>query len=94
MSMSGLHVTFRKIVETRRIFDHCPTCERRTRKWGEYEHWFGWTVTCTICGERWENGDRCPRPFERGWRARQAEWARKQYQVSLVRKEAPHDLRQ
>jgi hypothetical protein len=82
----SVHILFRRVEQTRRIFDLCPTCKRKTRKWGELEAYFGWFVTCTVCGEAWQDGEMLPRPFERGWRARQAEWARRLYAASLQRR--------
>lgn len=67
-----IHICFRRVVKTHRFFDRCPTCKRKTRKWGEFEDYFGWLITCTVCGDRWQDGEMCPRGGRRGWRR---EWA-------------------
>jgi hypothetical protein len=78
-----LHILRREIVARQRIVDACPTCARRTRKVAEYEHYYGWTITCCACGERWGSGtfygERMLRPFVRGWRLRHAAWARRMW---------------
>lgn len=62
-------VTKREIHTTR-----CPHCSKvrgkptRRKFLYEYEEWYGWTETCLTCGDRWEDGELCPRPRERGWR--------------------------
>lgn len=79
----AVHICWRRVVEVRRIVDECPTCQRRTRKVGEFEEMYGWTITCCACGEVWQDGcdglERCPRPFERGWRKRSAESAKRKW---------------
>lgn len=56
----------------------CPTCERRTRNLLTFFPWYGWRRVCLSCGESWDDGERCPRPFERGWRARRVAGAWKE----------------
>lgn len=72
----NVHILFRRIEERRRFVRPCPTCKVRRRMVGELERLFGWVLVCCTCGERWEEGcegfERSPRPFERGWRRRQA----------------------
>lgn len=46
----------------------CGSCQTDARLFCEHVPWYGWTVTCLSCGEEWQDGERMPRPFERGWR--------------------------
>jgi len=48
----------------------CPTCQKDRYIWGWFQEWYGWTQTCLRCGERFSDGERETRPFERGWRKR------------------------
>lgn len=57
---------------------HCPTCERRRRMWRTYTDWYGSNLTCLTCGEEWQDGVRCQRPFQRGWRQENVAAARAQ----------------
>jgi hypothetical protein len=88
-----LHICWRRVVEVRRIVDACTTCQRRTRKVGEFEEMYGWTVTCCACGEVWQDGsdglERRPRPFERGWRQRSAERAKHRWVTAGSKRGAP-----
>ena len=51
-----------------RRIQRCPTENRRRRMvvWGTA--WYSPTWTCLGCGDRWTDGERDERPFERGWR--------------------------
>ncbi|GHC38697.1 hypothetical protein GCM10010348_77610 [Streptomyces anthocyanicus] len=51
----------------RRIW-RCPTCKTRRRMLFQDEAWYGMTMTCCHCGDRWQDGELCPRPAKRGWR--------------------------
>ena len=51
----------------RRILQ-CPTCKARRRMLCEDEAWYGMTITCCHCGDRWQDGELYPRPRTRGWR--------------------------
>lgn len=46
----------------------CATCKTRRRMIVQDEVWYGPTVTCCHCGERWQDGERCLRSNKRGWR--------------------------
>ena len=51
-----------------RTLRHCPTCD--LRRWmlvSEYV-WYGADLTCLTCGDRWQSGERAPRPFRPRWR--------------------------
>jgi hypothetical protein len=34
----------------------------------QFQEWYGWTVTCTGCGERWQDGEHGGREFRPRWR--------------------------
>jgi hypothetical protein len=55
----------------RRVRD-CPTCKRRRRFVLAVDDnpYYGSIWTCCGCGDSWSDGERMPRPFARGWRAR------------------------
>jgi len=53
---------------TQRRILNCPTCKQRRRFICTLYEWYGWLVTCCACGDSWEDGERLPRPFARGWR--------------------------
>lgn len=46
----------------------CPTCRQRRRMLIHDEVWYGQTVICCHCGDRWQDGELYPRPNTRGWR--------------------------
>lgn len=46
----------------------CATCKTRRRMLVQDEAWYGSTVTCCHCGDRWQDGERCLRSNKRGWR--------------------------
>lgn len=46
----------------------CPTCKRRRRMVAKLQDWYGWLVTCTGCGDSWNDGERLMRPCYRAWR--------------------------
>ena len=75
--MSNLHICVSVATKafTRRF--PCPTCKRRTSQWMECFEWYGPTVTCLACGEQWRDGEMCPRPLRRGWRAENIAAAKK-----------------
>lgn len=58
---------------------HCPTCERRTFFAAFFQDWYGWDSTCLRCGERWQDGEMCERPFLRGWRKKSIEDTKRHY---------------
>ena len=59
----------------------CPTCGVPRRMLGLRYEWLYFETACLTCGERWHDGERAERPFERGWRAKRVaeakEWIRK-----------------
>lgn len=46
----------------------CPTCQSDQEFLCQFEAWYGWTLTCLNCGDRWTDGELCPRPFQPRWR--------------------------
>lgn len=51
-----------------RSIGSCPACERRHRFITRWDGaWYG-TTEYGSCGDRWQDGEMAPRPFERGWR--------------------------
>jgi len=55
----------------------CPTCKNRQRLLMEYYEWYGASVTCLKCGEMWQDGEMCERPFKPGWRKERVAAAKK-----------------
>lgn len=55
----------------------CPTCERERRFYCTHTPWYGVDRWCTGCGDMWQDGELSERPFERGWRRRNREYARR-----------------
>jgi len=47
---------------------HCPTCGEKADAFEWFQEWYGWHSTCLKCGDQWQDGELCPRPFRRGWR--------------------------
>lgn len=55
-------------VYKRRSLKSCPECGRESRAIERWDGaWYGVTDYCE-CGDRWQDGERTPRPFRRGWR--------------------------
>lgn len=54
----------------------CPTEDTETEMLCQHFEWLGWDITCLSCGEKWGDGERLARPFERGWRERRIEEAK------------------
>lgn len=66
--MSYLHINAPSPAFESCIVIDCPTCERPRRAFCAYYEWYGPSVTCAGCGERWDDGYQAKRPFARGWR--------------------------
>lgn len=71
-----LHILPARFTELRRMHRRCPTCARSRRMLGRFQPHYGWLVTCLGCGDSWQDGERMPRPFMRGWREKQIKEAR------------------
>jgi hypothetical protein len=54
----------------------CLDCGEETEHFGVFTPWYGWSVTCTGCGRRWEDGEWMRLPFCRGAREMSIRWAR------------------
>jgi hypothetical protein len=78
MNEPVIHICWRNISKRKVEKQHCPTCESEQEFYCEFEEWYGWTVTCLNCGDRWMDGELCPRPFARAWRKESVEYARNQ----------------
>ena len=57
----------------------CPTCKRRRWFVRWFQEWYGWNDTCLRCGENWQDGEMCPRPFRPRWRQDNIESAKRIY---------------
>lgn len=57
----------------------CPTCKKRRTMVAFFYEWYGATVVCLACGERWNDGEQEERPFMPGWRKNSIARARKQF---------------
>ena len=67
--MSDIHICWSRKDEERIIFMRCPSCRRQNAKfYGWRQDWYGWTITCTECGEMFADGEWLERPWSPGWR--------------------------
>ncbi len=55
----------------------CPTCKRSRFGVQRITPWIGSDLICLRCGEMWNDEGRAERPFERAWRKRHIDCARK-----------------
>lgn len=46
----------------------CPYCGGERGFFVEFYEWYGWKVVCLACGDSWQDGEMCERPFCPGWR--------------------------
>ena len=69
---------------------YCPTCKRETLMLCQYYEWYGPSAVCLECGERWQGGERRPRPFAPRWRQESIDRAYKRI-VALGLKGGPED---
>lgn len=62
----------------RRAILDCPACDRRHRFVISWDGaWYGQTYYGS-CGDKWQDGEMYPRPFQRGWRQKaQADFRRR-----------------
>jgi hypothetical protein len=77
MTADNLHICAPSPVKYERRVIQCPTCQQRRRFVCRLYEWYGWLVTCCACGDSWEDGERLPRPFRRGWRVEEARRAKR-----------------
>lgn len=57
----------------------CPNCNKKTFFTAFHQDWYGWDLTCLKCGDQWQDGQMCERPFARGWRKQSIERAKRHY---------------
>lgn len=69
----------------------CPTCKTRRRMLAQDEVWYGTTLTCCHCGDRWQDGELYPRPQQRGWRKEAAAKATTGWLAAGVYDRAEHE---
>lgn len=82
-----IHINRPRTVVLRRVRE-CPTCERRRRFVLHLYVWYDSRWTCLGCGDSWEAGWRCTRPFKRGWRAEAIAHARAAWRTATPRAES------
>jgi len=66
-----------------RRIQHCPTEDAPRRMVGAFAPWYGWTIYCLGCGDRWMDGERGERPFYRYWRRDAIKKAERRYAHAL-----------
>lgn len=64
----AIHICWTRVDEIKKWRRRCPSCTFYTTHLGWFQERYGWNVTCLNCGEAWQDGERCPRPFAPGWR--------------------------
>ena len=76
--MNKAHINWTRYSEVRCVVHNCPTCGRPRRMLSQFQEWYGATVTCAGCGDRWTDGEMHERPFAPGWRKQGREYARRE----------------
>lgn len=67
--MNGIHICRGSKDEERVSYMKCPSCKREHAQfYGWRQDWYGWTITCTECGEKFSDGEWLERPWKAGWR--------------------------
>lgn len=56
------------ITRKRKTRELCPNCKKKTTFYNFFAEWYGWDSTCINCGDSWQDGEMCPRPFMPKWR--------------------------
>lgn len=74
--MTQIHINYARYSKTECVVLDCPTCERPRRMAAQFQEWYGWTITCAGCGDRWQDGEMLERQFSPGWRRESREHAR------------------
>jgi transposase len=82
--MSVVHVNAPKPVNREVVKFHCSNCDVSREGLGEYYEWYGYELTCLTCGDVYTEDGRRERPFERGWRKKSVEDARKRLERHLL----------
>lgn len=71
-----IHIHSPQPTERKKKRMRCPTCGKRRTFSCAFTPWYGWLETCLGCGDSWQDGERMPRPFARGWREKAIQRAR------------------
>lgn len=87
--MNGVIVCTAARYTVRKIM-RCATCKTNRRMVWHDEVWYGSTLICCHCGDRWQDGELCPRPFKPGWRKQSAAKATEQWLAAGVYDKAAH----
>ncbi len=67
--MTAIHINRPRLEAAGNPVAYCPTCTVATVFWSSFHHWYGWTSTCSQCGDAWQDGEMMPRPYFCGpWR--------------------------
>jgi hypothetical protein len=74
----------------RRIL-RCITCKTRRRMLVHDEAWYGLTLVCCHCGDRWQDGELYPRPTRKGWRMEAAAKATAEWLAAGPYSKADHE---
>lgn len=61
----GLHITWESVDEARLFRNACPDCGRWSAFVALFQEYYGWDVTCLLCGRSWIDGEWQPLPFQR-----------------------------
>ena len=77
--MTTIHVCTAKCIDRVLVRHDCPTCDKRRYFLCWFYEWYGWTLVCLRCGERWGDDEMLPRPFVPGWRKMSVENAKRQW---------------
>lgn len=77
-----ISICFPRYTAARKFRHRCPTCKKRRTFVAWYEDWYGWMEVCLACGERFEDGEMCPRPYFCGpWRQKAILEAKKEWTI-------------
>lgn len=67
--MTAIHISRPSVSAARNDVGDCPVCKRPQVFYSWFEYWRGWHSTCSNCGDSWQDGEHCPRPYFCGpWR--------------------------
>jgi hypothetical protein len=74
--VTHIHINVARFSRTECAVVDCPTCQRPRRMLARFQEWYGWMLTCTGCGEQWQDGEHGGREFRPGWRQESIRHAR------------------
>ena len=74
----SIHINAPRPTDVCCVIIDCPTCERPRRAIAKFYEWYGASVACAGCGDRWNDGEMEERPFMPGWRKVGREYARRE----------------